>query len=111
MNKQLLFFSVLLALMMTSCGGETKTKTKTKKEAKDKAAVFITLNNKLEIAAHLTHGTTQGMMDQFDGQLATLTSTGAPQKVKDELIAIQKQAKGNTRVGKKYGKLFCLGSI
>ena len=32
------------------------------------------------------------MMDQFDGQLATLTSTGAPQKVKDELIAIQKQA-------------------
>ena len=34
----------------------------------------------------------KAMMDQFDGQLATLTSTGAPQKVKDELIAIQKQA-------------------
>lgn len=53
---------------------------------------FIIVNDKFERAAHLTHETTQAMMDQFDGQLATLTSTGAPQKVKDELIAIQKQA-------------------
>ena len=60
MNKQLLFFSVLLALMMTSCGGETKTKQKQKKKQKTKLQFSLLVNDKLERAAHLTHGTTQG---------------------------------------------------
>ena len=81
MNKYLLSFSVLLALAITSCGDS----------AKDKAAVFIILNDKFERAAHLTHNTTDAMMDKFDGQMATLISTGAPQELRNELRAIQKQ--------------------
>ena len=80
MNKYLLFFSVLLAF--TSCGDS----------AKDKAAVFITLNDKFEHAAHLTHKTTQAMMDKMDMQKATLKATGAAQKEIDDLLAIMQSA-------------------
>ena len=83
MKKILLPFSVLLVLMMTSCGGSSK----------DKAAVFITLNNKLEIAAHLTHGTTQGMMDKMNMQIATLKATGAPSSEIDAFLVNHTQAK------------------
>jgi len=54
---------------------------------------FIIVNDKFERAAHLTHGTTDGMMDKFEAQLATLNGMNAPQEEKDALIAIQTSAK------------------
>ena len=54
---------------------------------------FIIVNDKFERAAHLTHGTTDGMMDKFEAQLATLNGINAPQEEKDALVAIQNSAK------------------
>jgi len=54
---------------------------------------FIIVNDKFERAAHLTHSTTEGMMDKFEAQLATLNGMNAPQEEKDALIAIQTSAK------------------
>jgi gliding motility-associated protein GldM len=53
---------------------------------------FIIVNDKFERAAHLTHGTTDGMMDKFEAQIATLNGINAPQEEKDALKAIQKSA-------------------
>jgi gliding motility-associated protein GldM len=54
---------------------------------------FIIVNDKFERAAHLTHSTTDGMMDKFEAQIATLNGINAPQVEKDALLAIQNSAK------------------
>ena len=53
---------------------------------------FIIVNDKFEHAAHLTHKTTQAMMDKMDMQKATLKATGAAQKEVDDLLAIMQSA-------------------
>ena len=53
---------------------------------------FIIVNDKFEHAAHLTHKTTQAMMDKMVMQKATLKATGAAQKEVDDLIAIMNSA-------------------
>jgi gliding motility-associated protein GldM len=53
---------------------------------------FIIVNDKFEHAAHLTHKTTQAMMDKMDMQKATLKATGAAQKEVDDLLAIMASA-------------------
>jgi len=53
---------------------------------------FIIVNDKFEHAAHLTHKTTQAMMDKMDKSLVVMKSSGAAEKEKDDLIAIIKSA-------------------
>jgi len=53
---------------------------------------FIIVNDKFEHAAHLTHKTTQAMMDKMVMQKATLKATGAAQKEVDDLLAIMNSA-------------------
>lgn len=49
---------------------------------------FIIVNDKFEHAAHLTHKTTQAMMDKMNESIVVMKSSGAAQKEIDDISAI-----------------------